>query len=231
MSVFFLIVVPYAALLVAIGGGIYRFYVRPFSYTSLSSQTLEGRKLYWGSVPWHYGIGFILLAHLLAALFPGATEALLGSPWRLIVIEGTGMGLALFALFGLLVLIFRRVGTRSLPRFVTSRLDGLLLALLLLQTATGFLIALFNRWGGLWYVHTAVPWFWSLARFHPDASTVADLPRFVLFHFVVGFAIIFIFPFTRLVHLVKMPVHYLWRPYQRVVWYRQPGAGRKPDES
>lgn len=223
MSDFFFIALPYLALALAIGVGAYRLYAHPFSYSSLSSQLLESRKLFWGSVPWHYGIGLILLAHLLAAIFPGATTALLGDPVRLVLLECTGIALSLLALVGLVFLIARRTGYAKLARFVTSGMDGLILALLLLQVLTGIGVALFNRWGGLWYVHTAVPWFWSLARLHPETATVAHLPGFIQFHFVVGFVLILLFPFSRLVHLIKFPLHYLWRPYQKVIWYRAPG--------
>lgn len=223
MNAIFFIVLPYVALGLAIGVGAYRFYTRPFTYSSLSSQLLEQRKLYWGSVPWHYGIGLILLAHLLAALFPALALELLGGPLRLLVLEATGIALAVYALLGLLLLIARRMGNAALPRFVTSIMDGVLLALLLVQVATGIGVALFNRWGGLWYAHTAVPWFWSLARLHPETGTVAHLPGLVQFHFVVGFLVILVFPFSRLVHVIKFPLPYLWRPYQKVVWYRDAG--------
>jgi nitrate reductase gamma subunit len=99
-------------------------------------------------------------------------------------------------------------------------MDGLVLALLLIQVVSGLGVAVFNRWGGLWYPHTAVPWFWSLALLDPDSSSVANLPGLVQFHFVVGFLLILVFPFSRLVHLIKFPLHYLWRPYQKVAWYR-----------
>lgn len=220
MSVLFFVVLPYIAILSAVGVGAFRLYARPFSYSSLSSQLLESRKLYWGSVPWHWGITLILLAHLGAGLFPGLAQAILGDRWRLLVLECTGIALTVFALVGLIILIARRMGYVALPRFVTSIMDGVLLALLLVQVASGLGVALFNRWGGLWYLHTAVPWFWSLVRLQPNSSSVASLPALVQFHFALGFLIILVFPFTRLVHLIKFPLHYLWRPYQKVVWYR-----------
>lgn len=220
MNTFWFVAFPYIALVLAIFGGIYRFYARRFTYSSLSSQLLENRLLFWGSVPWHYGITLILLAHLLAALFPGAAQWLLGGRLRLMVLEFTGMALALYALVGLLFLIARRWPTLSLPRAATSYMDGFLLFFLLVQVLTGLGVSMFNRWGGLWYLKTAVPWFWSLARLHPDPSTVAFLPSFVKVHFVVGFAVILLFPFSRLVHLVKFPLPYLWRPYQVVIWHR-----------
>jgi len=179
---------------------------------------LENRKLFWGSVPWHYGITLILLAHLFAGLFPSAAAFILGGRIRLVVLELTEMALALFALFGLIVLIIRRLPTNSLVRRATSYMDGIVLGFLLIQVLTGVSIAIFERWGGLWYLRTAVPWFWSLVKLHPDMSTVATLPGFIKVHFVIGFAIILLFPFTRLVHLVMFPIHYLRRPYQVVIW-------------
>lgn len=223
MDVFWFIAFPYLALALAIGVGIYRYLTSRYTYSSLSSQLLENRKLFWGSVPWHYGITLILLAHLFAGLFPGAAGLILGGRIRLLVLELTGMALALFALFGLIVLMIRRLPTNSLVRRATSYMDGIVLGFLLLQVATGVSIAIFERWGSLWYLRTAVPWFWSLVKLHPDMSTVATLPIFVKVHFVVGFAIILLFPFTRLVHLVMFPIHYLWRPYQVVIWNRRRG--------
>ncbi len=222
MNAFLYIGFPYVALAAAIFGGIYRFYFRRFSYSSLSSQFLENRQLFWGSASWHYGITLILLAHLFSGLFPGLSQIILGNQLRLMVLEFTGMALGLFALFGLLVLIFRRLGRYSRARRVTSILDGILLTFLLLQVASGVSVALFDRWGSLWYLKTAVPWFWSLVLFRPDMNTVIFLPPLVKFHFLCGFAVILLFPFSRLVHVIKFPIHYLWRPYQVVIWNRRP---------
>ena len=184
MNAFLFVALPYMAIVLAVLGGIYRFHKGRYSYSSLSSQLLEHRRLFWGSVPWHYGITLILLAHLFAGLFPRAAAYILGGPIRLLVLEFTGMSLAIFALFGLVVLIIRRLPSNSLARAVTSRMDGVLLIFLLLQVATGLSIALFDRWGSLWYLRTAVPWFWSLVELRPDMNTVAFLPAFVKFHFV-----------------------------------------------
>lgn len=232
MSTFLFIAFPYIALVLAIGVGIYRFYSRRFSYSSLSSQLLENRRLFWGSVPWHYGITLILTAHLLAGLFPQAAGAILGNRIRLVVLEMTGVSLALFALVGIVVLIIRRLPSSSRVRSVTSIMDGVVLFFLLVQVVTGIIIALFDRWGSLWYLKTAVPWFWSLLLLHPNASTVAFLPPFVKFHFVWGFAVILLFPFSRLVHVVKFPLPYLWRPYQVVMWNRKtPWETKHPESS
>ena len=223
MDNFLFIAFPYIAVILAIGVGIYRHARRPYTYSSLSSEILENRKLFWGSMPFHYGLTLILLAHLLAALLPGVAGWLLGGQIRRLVLEVTGMALGLYTLFGLLVLIARRLVPRSLAHAVTSYMDGVLLFVLLIQVGSGIGIAIFDRWGGLWYLHTAVPWFWSLAILHPDISTVTQLSPFVKLHFVTGFVVILLFPFSRLVHLVMFPIQYLWRPHQVVIWHRRPG--------
>lgn len=223
MDAFLFIVFPYLALVLAIGVGIHRYVTNSYTYSSLSSQILENRKLFWGSVPWHYGITLILLAHLGAALFPGFAGWLLGAQTRRLVLELTGMALGLYALFGLIVLIVRRLAPRSLVQAATSYMDGVLLFVLLVQVGTGVGVAIFNRWGGVWYLHTAVPWLWSIAALHPNMSTVASLPFLPKLHFVTGFIVILLFPFSRLVHLVMFPLQYLWRPRQVVIWNRRPG--------
>lgn len=220
------VAVPYVALTLAILGGGYRYAVNRFSYSSVSSQILETRALFWGSVPWHYAIIPILLVHLLVALLPGPAAAVLGRPAARTVLELGGMALALFAILGIVVLIARRIPLRALARVSTSPMDWILLAVLFLQVVSGLLVAVFLRWGSMWYLGTAVPWFWSIATMQPDPSTVAAMPALAQFHFVLGFVVILLFPFTRLVHLVSVPVSYLWRPFQVVVWYQE-ARGRR----
>jgi len=211
---------PYVATVLAVLVGIYRYFGDRFSYSSQSSQFLENRVLFWGSVPWHYGIITILLVHVVAGVIPGAWGQLLGVPWRLAALEVTGLAIAALTLFGLVLLIIRRL---SIPRVraVTTGLDWVLLAALLVQVGLGCWIALFYRWGGAWYVHTAAPWLASLVTLNPQTDTVAALPGVVKLHLLGGFVIVALFPFTRLVHLVTFPVTYLWRPQQVVIWNRR----------
>jgi nitrate reductase gamma subunit len=222
MSIILFAVFPYVAVITAVAGSIGRYARNRYSYSSLSSQLLENRRLFWGSVPWHYGITAILLAHLLAWLFPHAAFIALGGPIRLFSLESLGLALSVYALMGLIILIARRLDERSRAKPVTSGMDAILLVLLLVQVASGIGIAIANRWGGVWYLSTAVPWLWSLVKLHPDVSTVAALPMMIQLHFVTGFLLIFLFPVTRLVHIAVPPVPYLWRPYQVVVWRSSP---------
>ncbi len=219
-SVVLFVAFPYVAVILAVVGGIYRYSSDRFTYSSLSSQFLENRMEFWGAVPWHYGILAILAAHLLALLVPGGWAFLIGAPARLYVLEVTGLALALITILGLLLLIIRRL-TNVRVLAVTSIMDWVLLAVLLVQVSLGFWVALFYRWGSDWYLHTAVPWLVSLATFNPKIEFVTALPWVVQLHMLIGFLVILLFPFTRLVHLVTLPLGYLWRPYQIVIWNRR----------
>lgn len=212
---------PYVAVVVAVLMGIYRYFSDRFSYSSLSSQFLENRTLFWGSVPWHYGVIVVLSAHLLALLFPALWGDLIADQTRLYILEVTGLALALMAVIGLALLIVRRL-TNPRAFAVTSVMDWVLLAVLLTQVALGFWIAYYYRWGSEWYLHTAVPWMLSLLALNPQTQYVTALPWVVKLHMLLGFAIFALFPFTRLVHLVTFPITYLWRPIQVVIWNRRP---------
>jgi len=69
------VAVPYAAVVLAVVGTAYRFRYRKFTVSSLSSQLLERSKLYWGSIPFHWGILIILGGHLLALIIPASFTA------------------------------------------------------------------------------------------------------------------------------------------------------------
>jgi nitrate reductase gamma subunit len=220
-------VFPYVAVILAVFGGVYRYRRDRFSYSTLSSQLLENRSLFWGSVPWHYGIVIVLLAHLLGFLMPGMWASLTAAPSALYTIETLGFVFGLAALVGLCVLFVRRLVFERI-RSVTSAVDWVLLFVLLVQVALGFYVSLVYRWGADWYVNTAVPWLISLVSLNPQTQYVSSLPPVVQLHMLNGFLVIALFPFSRLVHLIMFPFWYLWRPYQLVIANRPigPSTGR-----
>ena len=211
---------PYAAVLLAVGAGILRYFSDRSSFTSHSSQFLESRWLFWGSIPWHYGITIVLLAHIAAALFPGAWGVLIGTPARLFLVEATGFALGLLALFGCAALLARRLFHPRLSA-VSTPMNWIVLLILILQVASGVYIAWAYRWGAAWYLHTAVPWLSSLVRLRPETAHVAFLPWTVKFHLVNAFLLVAVLPFSRLMHLFTIPVSYAWRPYLLYFWNRK----------
>jgi nitrate reductase gamma subunit len=213
-------VFPYVAIILAVVGTIWRYFSDRFSYSSLSSQFLESRQLFWGSVLWHYGILVILAGHLIGFLIPRSVLAWNGVPWRLYVLEASALAFGFLAVAGLILLIIRRA-TNSRIGVVTSAMDVVLLLVLLVQVVAGVWTAIFYRWGSSWYAGFAVPYLWSLLKLGPDVSLVRNLPFMVQLHIVGAFVLIALLPFTRLVHLLTFPIAYLWRPYQVVIWNRR----------
>lgn len=221
---------PYVALAIFFLVTIQRYRQRSFSYSSLSSQFLENRHHFWGSVPFHYGILTVLAGHVVAFLVPRAILAWNGHPLRLYILEVTALVAGILTVVGLANVIVRRL-TSTKVRRVTTTLDWVLYGLLFLQVALGVHVALVHRWGSSWFASAATPYLWSLATFQPDPGYVAALPWAVKLHILGGFSIIALFPFTRLVHILVIPNPYLWRRPQVVIWNRARVPGGAPASS
>lgn len=216
MDAFLFGVFPYVALSVMVVGFLRRFRVLRYTVTTSSSQMLESRLQYWGSVSWHYAILLILFAHLVAIFLPGLMEAALSAPGRLLAVEVTGLALGITALWGLLVLTLRRFTLRG----ETTWLDWTVMALLLVQVATGVYTAVTARWGYAWFTYVATPWLGSIVRFAPRAELMANLPAAFKVHAVNAFVLLALVPYTRLAHIFVAPIEYLWRLPQVVIWRR-----------
>ncbi len=211
------VVLPYIAVTLLVVVSIYRYVRNKFSYSSLSSQFLEGDELFYGSVPWHMGIIGALSGHVIGFFFPKQVLWFNGVPLRLYILETTGFVFGLLALVGIVGLVWRRI-TTSRVRSVTSAVDTVVLILLLGQVVLGVYTALFYRWGSSWFVASAVPYLRSLFLFQPDTATILPMPLVIRLHIINAFLLVAIFPFSRLVHMVSIPLTYLWRPYQVVIW-------------
>ncbi len=215
---FFLIALPYIALFVFVIGSIWRYRSNGFKFSSLSSQFLEGRQLFWGSVPFHMGILFLFFGHLIAFLIPSGVLAWNAHPARLIVLEVTAFIFAIALLIGLVNLLYRRI-TNPRIAIVTSKMDYAIIVLLLVQVFNGIWVAYNFRWGSSWFSSVLSPYLWSIFALQPDTSAVASLPWVVKSHIVAAYLIVLLIPFSRLVHFLVPPIDYIWRPYQRVIWY------------
>ena len=213
---------PYVAMVLFLGVSIRRYRRDPFSFSSLSSQFLKSRRLFWGSVPFHVGILVLFFGHLLGFLLPRELTAWNRAPVRLFVFEASGLIAGLLTLVGLVGLILRRASAARL-RVNTSPTDLLVYALLLFQIITGLWVTLGLRWGSAWYTQAVVPYLRSIFLFQPEIQRMVDLPLLARLHVIGAFALFAAFSFTRLVHVLVAPVPYLWRPLQVVIWNRKRG--------
>jgi nitrate reductase gamma subunit len=104
-------------------------------------------------------------------------------------------------------------------------MDLVVLFLLFLQVILGILTAMTYRWGSVWSTETTTPYLWSLLTLHPDPLYVAGMPLLVKAHLTGAWVILLAIPFSRLVHMFSLPLEYLFRPPQKVVWNAHPHHG------
>lgn len=208
---------PYVTIGIFILGSVYRYTKKGYQVSSLSSQFLEGKKLFWGSQPFHWGMLILFLGHLVAFLFPRTIIAWNGEPVRLLILEYSAFAFALSALLGLGLLVKRRLQTKTLL-MVSNKMDMLVYVVLFVQILSGLGIAIFARWGSTWFAATLTPYLRSIFALNPDTAAVSAMPWIVQIHIISAFFIIAIIPFTRFMHFLVAPIDYIWRDYQLVIW-------------
>lgn len=229
MSLFLFAVFPYVAIVLAIVATVMMYRTNKFKFSSLSSQFLERDNLFWGSVPWHYGILAVLFGHLIGFCFPREVLLFGSVPVRLLIMEISGLIFGLTALVGLVLLIRRRIENKRIS-VVTSKSDVLILSLLLIQVCTGVATAIFYRWGINWYATSMVPYLRSLFVLSPELQFIDSMPWTVKVHILNAFVIVSVIPFTRFLHFLIIPFWYLWRPWQRVIWNYDYKSYRNPNK-
>lgn len=228
------VILPYVAIVLAVVITVVRWRRAPFTVSALSSQILESKKLFWGSVSFHWGLSLVLVGHLAALLVPRAFTLWNGEPLRLYLLEISGFALGLWAAFGITILIYRRFSNRRVGA-VTTPMDLVVLGIIAVQIVTGLWIAVGYRWGSFWGTEVFVPYVRSLFVLDPRPELVAPLPFILKTHVVAFWAFLLVFPFTRLVHIITLPLGYLFRPWQKVVrnsrqpYVYHPGADRPLD--
>lgn len=227
LNTFFYIILPYLALFIFLLGTIYRYRNVKFQISSLSSEFLEGKKLFWGSVPFHWGMLFLFFGHLTAFLIPRGVLLWNSHPVRLLVLEVAAFAFGLSMLVGLVNLIYRR-WTQDRIRVVTSWMDHVVEILLVTQVFLGLWVALEYRWGSSWFASSLTPYLRSIFLLEPRMDAVVAMPLVIRLHIIGAYLIVMLFPFSRLMHALVAPLDYIWRPYQRVIWNWNKSKVRNP---
>lgn len=215
MTIVLWVILPYMSLTLLIGGMIWRWRSDQFGWTTRSSQLRERRILSWASPVFHFGIIFALLGHIAGLLIPKAWTEALGIPnelWHWVAtIAGTIAGIA--ALAGIAGLLYRRFALHSI-RVVTTRNDVVMYVLLAIPIVLGCLATVMHQFlgGGYDYRETVSPWLRSVLMFQPRTELMVSAPLDYQLHVVAAFLLFAIWPFTRLVHVVSVPLGYFTRP-------------------
>ncbi|MDH3701302.1 MAG: respiratory nitrate reductase subunit gamma [Alphaproteobacteria bacterium] len=215
---------PYIALAVLVLGSIIRYDREPYTWRSGSSQLLRRRQLMWGSVLFHVGVLIVFFGHLVGLLTPieifDALGISHGFKQLMAIVVGGIAGAA--ALIGATLLVHRRLfdaRIRSTSTFGDNAIILILWLQLLLGLAT--IPLSMNHLDGMEMVKF-MAWAVGIFTFNADAAAyVADAHPIFKLHLFLGLTIFLIFPFTRLVHMLSVPLRYLWRPGYQVVRTRR----------
>ena len=221
---------PYVAITVLVVGSIVRYDREPYTWRSGSSQLLRRRQLVAGSVLFHVGVLIVFFGHLVGLLTPiQVFEALgIGHGFKQLMAIVVGGVAGAAALVGATLLAHRRFFDARV-RAQSSFSDNLVIAILWIQLALGLLtipVSLGHLDGE--EMVKLMTWAQGIFTFDPTAASyVAGVHPVFKLHLFLGLTIFVLFPFTRLVHMLSVPIRYLWRPGYQVVRAR-PAPRRRP---
>ncbi len=220
LNTFLFGIYPYIALAVLALGSIIRYDREPYSWRAGSSQLLRRKQLVWGSVLFHVGVIIIFLGHLVGLLTPIQIFDAIGisheAKQTLAIVAGGIAGV--MAIIGATLLVHRRLFDARV-RKTSSNSDTIIIILLWLQLALGLAtipISMTHLDGG--EMVKFMSWAQSIFTFRLGAAGyVADAAVIFKMHLFLGLTILLVFPFTRLVHMLSIPVRYFWRPGYQIV--------------
>lgn len=223
---------PYIAIAVFLLGSLIRFDTDQYGWRSKSSQFLRRKQLVWGSILFHVGILGILAGHGVGLLTPVAVFDAVG------ISHGFKQGLAIVAggifgtmcMIGLLLLMHRRLFDPRI-RKTSSGSDLAVLAILFVQLSLGMAtipLSLGHMDGHM--MVQFMNYVQGIVILRPDVSLIAEVPLIFKLHMFLGFTILLVFPFTRLVHVWSAPVAYLGRRYQLVRTKARPALAEVEDD-
>ncbi|WP_064792121.1 respiratory nitrate reductase subunit gamma [Shewanella woodyi] len=210
---------PFIALSVFFIGCWIRYDREPYSWKADSSQLLDQKGFRLASNLFHIGIIFILGGHFVGLLTPESIyHHFISSPDKQLLAMVSGGFFGIVCLVGLVMLIKRRLNNPRV-RATSRRSDIVVLFMLLIQLVLGLLtvVVSMGHLDGSVMILLAT-WTQSIATLQGvQAAEAIESVNFIYkLHILVGLTLIMIFPFTRLVHIISVPVKYFARSYQVV---------------
>jgi nitrate reductase gamma subunit len=203
------VVFPYLCLSVFVVGHAYRYVVDRYGWNARSSEFLEKRALFYGSIFFHYGIVLTLLGHAGGLLIPQTVYDIVGirSEAHLSIAYWMGLFVGASALVGAVLLLWRRM-THSRVRAASTMNDAFTIGALVMVIGTGVYNVLFGHYNVL---YTVAPWIRGVVTFTPDPGLMRSVPISYKVHVLSALALLGFSPFSRLIHIWSAPLAYLFR--------------------
>lgn len=209
---------PYVALSVCVIGSIIRYDREQYTWKTGSSQLLESKQLRKGSIAFHIGIIAVLAGHFVGLLTPKAVWHAIGvdAGTKQLIAMGMGGFFGLICFYGMTILVKRRLFNERV-RATSSSMDIAILLLLYVQLILG-LLSIFVSMGhldGKEMLHL-MSWAQNIVILNgvEASEAIANVHPIFKLHVFLGMTIFLLFPFSRLVHFISVPVKYIGRNYQ-----------------
>lgn len=199
---------PYLAGTVFLVGSLLRFDHGQYTWKAHSSQILSKKNMRLASNLFHVGMLVIFFGHLFGMLTPHwiySPFISAGNKQLLAIIVG-GIAGAMVVIGGGMLLYRRFFNPRV--KATSGFMDNLILALIVFQAALGMVTIIFSL-GHLEgdVMLTLASWAQAIVFFNGNAANyLQEVSWIYKVHIFVGLTIIFLFPFTRLVHIWSVPL-------------------------
>ncbi|MCF6215870.1 MAG: respiratory nitrate reductase subunit gamma [Emcibacter sp.] len=216
---------PYIAVLVMVLGSILRYDRDQYSWKANSSQLLRSKGMRLGSNLFHIGIILLFFTHLVGLLMPESVYHLFMTTEakQMMAMIGGGI-LGGICFIGLTILIVRRMTDKRI-RATSKTSDLLLLWMLYIQLILGLISIYYSaqHLDGSSMVALG-NWAQHIVTFRSGAADfIVHEPWVFKAHLLLGLTIFLVFPFTRLVHMLSVPVKYIFRRGYQIVRKRDRG--------
>ena len=211
------VILPYVAVTTFLVGLWWRYRADQFGWTSGSTQIFEHKILGWAGPAFHYGALAAVGGHVIGLLIPKSLTEAFGMSehtyrWFSAIAGAVAGAVCIIGFFGL---VYRRA-TNARVRRTTSRTDLLVYLLLVVLIVMGcwmtigYNLATKSPYD---YRESMSVWWRSLFILQPDVEAVKDANGFYQVHAIIAWGFWAVFPFSRLVHMLSIPLQYLGRPY------------------
>jgi nitrate reductase gamma subunit len=209
---------PHIAMAVFWFGLITRIVKTSRTIQAKSSQFLAGDGLKWGSNLFHYGIILVFIGHFTGLFTPEKLYHLfITTATKRVLAVSLGGVFGTLTFIGIIILIIRRFRNERI-KLNSSPQDYFIIFLLLVEVGLGLASMVTTATSSVENYAALGEWAQKIITFQPDAGAVITGHSLIYkLHIVTGLFIFIIFPYTKLMHIMVLPIAYFFRSGYQLV--------------
>ncbi len=208
---------PHIAFAVFWFGLITRIIYANKSIQARSTQLLADSRIRPGSNLFHAGILAVLLGHFTLFIPEKLYHLIMTTETKRLIALSMGSLFGVMASIGMVLLVYRRFFVTSVKK-TSSFHDYFIIILLLAEAALGLISVATTAQGTVEQYSALGVWAQKVITFQPDAGAVIASHSIIYkIHIFIGLVIIMIFPYTKLMHMLVMPLVYFFKTGYQLV--------------